>query len=151
MLELKAIIITSYPSFFRREIDNETEIEQRLSIFSEGRVLFNSFTNNDQDSDKVKRNIKIILRSEITKYILTLIERYFSSEYTKTEAFDTGSWKLRAIDYKDNTHEFEGVLIGNVIIDEINLSLIIRQLVPVDDLLVFGEKDEEETYEELDD
>jgi len=121
------------------------EVEQRLTVSSNGRVWFNGYNYGEipgkyQSGRKLQLNIGV----QKAQRLLGLLEHYFADDYLVVMATDVGEWELSL--HGDEVNTYNGSLCEDLIVDNIALSDHIRQVIPIENLFVFdgniGSEDE---------
>lgn len=114
------------------------EVEQHITINSDGRVWFSSYAFGEGFGKYEKsqtKNYKI--EKAVADNILNKITAYFSDEYDEIFATDIGSWEMEITNTESKAYKFRGSLCANFEVDGVDLSDLIRDSLELDDLYVF--------------
>lgn len=114
------------------------EIEQHLTINANGLVEFLAFNFGDgKGSHPSKRSKTISIENLSANRILNAVGEYFGRGYTEIFATDIGDWHLEIINTNDDSYFFKGSLCADLEIDGVNLSELIREQIPLNNLFLF--------------
>lgn len=114
------------------------EVEQHLTINSEGRVWFSGYnfgTGGGQYEKARSKNFKIDRLA--TEKLFGAMAAYFGNEYTEIFATDIGDWVMELTNTGGVTYKFRGSLCADFDYDGTDLSDLVRETVSMDDLYVF--------------
>ena len=115
------------------------EIEQHLSLYSDGRVFFSGYVYGFDDDIKYKRNRSKqfkISEFEMT-YLLSHVAMYFSKDFPLDLVMDAGYWTLEIINTEGKSFKYEGALFSDLMLDDVGLSSLVRKYLGMSDLLIF--------------
>jgi hypothetical protein len=122
----------------------DDEVKQKLIVSEDGRVQFIGFSfGNKLWGHTVFRKRTINIDQTILKEMLDLVFEYFSKVHMHAWVTDIGSWKIRILNegIKSKTHE--GSMCGVIEVRNIDLGKYIRENIPIEDLWVFGDVDDD--------
>ena len=116
----------------------DEEVEQRLTINTNGRVWFSGY-NFAQGFDRYVhgRRKNITLGKEVAARILDSVGKYFSQEYETVFATDIGSWDLIITNAEGKPYKYTGSSCCDFEVDGVDLSDLIRDTLSMPDLFVF--------------
>ena len=135
---LKKMRIVSNNICYGPMLEQDDEVEQRLTINNEGRVWFSgySFGRGCERYEKARsKNFKI--DKAATDKLLGAIAAYFGNEYIEIFATDIGDWVMELTNIDGVTYKFRGSLCANFDYEGTDLSDLVRDTVGMDDLYVF--------------
>ena len=114
------------------------EIEQRITINSEGRVWFSAY-NFGKPSGRYQKGRSRIFKIEkaVVERVLNTVSAYFSGEYEELFTTDIGDWVMEITNTEGVVYKFRGPLCADFVVDGIDLSDLIRGTLGMDDLYVF--------------
>jgi len=116
----------------------DEEVEQHITINSEGRVWFSAYIFGSGYSEHEKSRSKIFsIGKEAVSKILDAFTAYFSGEYIEVFATDIGVWDLEITNTEGKVYKFRGSLCADLEVDGIDLSDLVREILGMDDLYVF--------------
>ncbi len=114
-------------------------VEQHITINSEGRVWFSAYAFGDGFGKYEKAQIKNYkIEKAVAENVLQKVATYFSDEYDEVFATDIGNWEMDITNTEGKTYKFRGSLCSNCEVDGVDLSDLIRDVLEIDDLYVFG-------------
>ena len=117
----------------------DEEIEQHITINSEGRVWFSAYVfgqNRDGRYEKSRtQNLK--LDTVGTDKIFSAFTAYFSEGYDEVFATDIGNWSMELTNMDSKTYKFRGSLCSHFEVDGIDLSDLLRESLGMSDLYAF--------------
>ena len=116
----------------------EDEIEQHLTINSNGRVWFSvyAFGEGGKRHPRVRsKNYRI--DPQKAKKVLDAIADYFSDSYEEIFATDIGDWKLLIANTDGKVFQYKGSLCADLVVQDSDLSVLIRDALDMDDLYAF--------------
>ena len=114
-------------------------VEQHLTISASGRIWFTEYLFRGIVRDKypVGRKIQFSIGKAKAAELLSLIADFIESKPRLMYTKDIGMWNLTAA-YPDGTESrLRGSLDGGIAVDDIDLTEIIRESIPIDGLAVF--------------
>lgn len=88
----------------------DEEIEQRLTVTSEGRVWFSGYGPSMKGSGKKLRSSQSKIDPEIGAYIVQRIADRFSQDYEEEIVMDIGSWELALTNTDGHRYRYRGPL-----------------------------------------
>ena len=114
------------------------EVEQHLTISSEGQVKFSSL-NFGYGMEKYEkgRSEEFNIGKPVAGKILNAVGEYFSNEYIEIFATDIGDWNMEIINTDGESYHFRGSLCADFEIDGIDLSNLIRDEIGIKNLYIF--------------
>lgn len=134
--KIREVAIQSNNLYFSAEPAPGDIVEQRLVITAAGHIRFSSFgysRGTCQLADARQARIRRDDAERILGFIETLVE-----QDTPTRAPGSGTWEM-TIRYDDDTErEYEGTLANGAHVGDVNLSHLIREAVPIPNLMAFG-------------
>lgn len=116
----------------------DEEVEQHLTINSEGRVRFSGYnfgTGGGRYESARRRNFKI--EKAATNKLFDAIAAYFGNAHTEVFAADSGDWVMELTNTEGVTYKFRGSLCDHLDCKGTDLSDLVRDTVGMDDLYVF--------------
>ena len=118
----------------------DEEVEQHITINSEGRVWFAAYVfgqscNNGRHEKSRTENLK--LAKDSTDKIFSAFTAYFSQGYDKVFATDTGDWDMELTNTEGKTYKFRGPLCSNFEENGTDLSNLLRDSLNMPDLYAF--------------
>ncbi len=114
------------------------EIEQHLAIDNRGSITFSAFAFGDGFCrHKQSRNEELSIAPSDAEQILVRFAGYFSEGYTDSVNKEQGDWHIRLTNTDGQVFQFSGSLKNYFIIDGEDISDVIRDAIPIDDLLLF--------------
>ncbi|KAF0092557.1 MAG: hypothetical protein FD141_741 [Fusobacteria bacterium] len=137
--KLKKIAIRSNNINYLDDYEPETEVEQQLTITIDGRIIISRFKVNNDMSEIENTSIKLF-KIDQTKAdkIFFYVSRFFKKEYRyEYMDKDVGVFILTLTNDQDNVFIYTGSLNSSFILDDNDLSDIIRENTGTDDLFVF--------------
>jgi len=114
------------------------EVEQHITINSEGRVWFSAYNFGSGYSKHERSRSKAynIDKDSATK-ILDSFAAYFSGNNIEVLATDIGVWDMEITNTEGKVYKFRGSLCADFDVDGIDLSDMVREALGMDDLYVF--------------
>lgn len=114
------------------------EVEQHITINSEGRVWFSAYVYGLGVGKHTKSRTKHYkVEKAVAEKVPNAVASYFSKEYVEIFATDIGDWNMEITNTDDETYNFRGSLCAVFEVDGIDLSDLIRDALEMDDLYVF--------------
>lgn len=137
--QTKGIKLVSNRLCFGPQPRPKDEIEQHLSLYSDGRVFFSGYVFGLGDDIKYQRNrSKQFKISELEMtYLLSHVAMYFSKDFSLDIVMDVGYWTLEIINTEGKSFKYEGALFSDLMLDDVGLSSLIRKYLGMSDLLGF--------------
>jgi len=125
-----------------REPELGEEVEQRLTITSDGRVYLRryGYTGHYRDHDSIDKEyyrLKDIDRDLMNAIFKKIINNY---EVSFGEIIGIGTWKMEIIDDDYEVYTSYGVMEGYNFIG-IDMTVLMSRLIGIDHLFLFGSKD----------
>lgn len=137
--ELKKIRIVSNRLGYGPCPEPDEEVEQHITINSEGRVWFSAYVfrqHRDGHYEKSRtQNLKV--GKETADKIMATFAAYFSNEYDEVFATDIGDWNMELTNTEGKTYKFRGSLCSDFEVQGIDLSDLLRDSLGMPDLYVF--------------
>ncbi len=116
----------------------EDEVEQHLTVNTDGRVWFSAYTFGDRSAKYTKsRTNNFSIGGIAATELLNKVAAYFSQEYIEVFATDIGNWVMELTNTEGKTYKFRGSLCANFDYEGTDLSDLVRDTVGMDDLYVF--------------
>ncbi len=131
--------------------EKDTPAEQRLTISSNGRYRFSEYLYGDGEYPyhTLGRKFQGTIGKEKAYQILSLIKEYQEIGLYPPMATDIGSWNLEMIELDGSKDHLYGALCGRVHVVDVSIDALIKSILPIDGLEVFGgDYDEDEDDEE---
>lgn len=122
----------------------DDEMEQRLTILSDGRVWFTGYNYGVHYNPVPGRKMQFKIPKEHAAELFAAFENYFGNDPMILRATDVGSWDLVLTDTEGNKQKFFGSMHEDLTVDGIGLSDLGRKLLPIDDLWAFRRPWEDE-------
>lgn len=136
--KLKKMRIVSNNICFGPCPEPNDDTEQHLTINSDGRVWFSSYTFGDGINNHTKStNDSFSIDKNVASKILDKVESYFSNDYYDVFATDIGYWEMELTNFEDETFKFKGSLCSDFEVDGVDLSDLIRDTLNMQNLFVF--------------
>lgn len=135
-MALKRIKIFTNLEKVNEEQDPRFEVEQKLTIASNGAVSFVSSTYGGGYNQYAKgRRLELKIEPETAKEILDRVEAYFSEQITYNIVAGFGFWNLTVTDDKRAMHDYYGSTTG--VYHE--LTKFIQDRIPINHLSIFDQ------------
>lgn len=148
--EPRKIHIVSNNICFGTPPDTEDEIEQRLTINSDGRVWFSGYNFGEDFKCRQKTRSRIFsIDKSVSAKVLSSVARYFSDEYDELIAEDIGDWVMDITNTDGESYRFRGSLCAAFKTDGADLSDLIRDALGMNDLYVFDGNNEPDAVERI--
>lgn len=119
----------------------DEEVEQRLTMTSDGRVWFSAYSiakPYDFEHYNRSRRLQFKLEKEKADIIFSAFNQLFCSETDRIFATDIGSWDMRIIEEDDRVFPLSGSLCVNYDINGMDLSDLLRKEIGIDNLFAFN-------------
>ncbi len=113
----------------------DEEVEQHLTILSDGRVWLSRYAFGNGVEGKLKEKKQINVGKDVANDILQYTKRYFNKKGLTLRCTDVGDWELRMTDENDVKNIIQGSLISDDYTSEI--SAYFRKKLPFDYLFLF--------------
>ena len=134
----KEIRIVSNNISEERYLNSTDEVEQDITINSEGQVWFSAYTFGKGFGQHEKtRSKNYRIEKVIAEIILNTVATHFCQDYHEFFATDSGNWQMELTNTDGVTYQFEGSLYADFDVEGIDLSDLIRALLAMEDLFVF--------------
>lgn len=117
----------------------DEEVEQHITINSEGRIWFSAYVFGQRCEGKYEksRTQNLQLNKDNTESIFSAFTTYFSKGYDEDFATDIGSWKLELTNTDGRTYQFQGALCSKLEVNGVDLSDLLRDCLEMSDLYAF--------------
>lgn len=121
----------------------DEEVEQHLAIFSTGKVWCDRFVYGDGpgygdgSGRELKNRDEVFIGEEAAARILEYIDSFVRS-YQPMFVTDVGKWQMKVSFNDGEKTVIKGPLIGAASVEDLDLSEMIREEIPLEDLFVFG-------------
>lgn len=123
----------------------DEEVEQHLAIYSTGKVWCDRFVygdgpgcgNGDGSGCELKNRDEVFIGEEAAARILEYIESFVRS-YQPMFVTDVGEWQLEVRFIDGEKTVIKGPLIEAAFVEDVDLSEMIREEIPLENLFVFG-------------
>lgn len=133
---IREAAIQSNNLYFSAEPAEGDIVEQRLVITANGHVRFSAF-GYSRGTCQLADARQVRIRRDDAKRILGFIQTFVDQDAPKRAA-GSGTWEM-TIRYADETErEYEGALANGAHVGDVNLSHLIRETVPIPNLMAFG-------------
>jgi hypothetical protein len=144
-MEIQKVKIKSNAICYGLPPQPEEEVEQHLTISVSGRVWFTSYIyGNGFGEYQRNRKQQVYIGKEKAKHILSLFCKYIESEPLLIFATDIGDWSMTITETNRRQHQLKGSLCGGIIVDNIDMTELIRKSLLIEDLFVFDGLDHED-------
>ena len=137
--QIKGMKLISNRLCFGPQPKPKDEIEQHLSLYSDGRVFFSGyvFGNNYEVKYQRSRGKQFKIPALVMTYLLSHVAMYFSKDFPLDLVMDVGDWTLELINTDGKSFKYTGALFSDLELDNVGLSSLIRKYLGMSDLLVF--------------
>jgi hypothetical protein len=117
----------------------EDEIEQHLTLFSDGRVFFTGYKFGEFGIGKHQRKRTKNFKIDSTRaaYLLGNVGLYFSEYQELVFATDIGTWTVELTNTDDEVFEYSGSLYMDLVVEYNGLSDLLRKYLEMPDLIGF--------------
>ena len=116
--------------------DADEEVEQHLTILSDGRVWFSRYKYGLGDGKyELEEKKQVNIGKDIAVDILTFTKKYFDEKGIVMKCTDVGIWELFLTDENDAKYTIDGSVVPNDYTSEI--SNYIRERLPLENLFLF--------------
>lgn len=125
----------------------DEEVEQHLAIFSTGKVWCDRFVygdgpgygdgSGDGSGRELKNRDEVFIGEEAAARILEHIDSFVRS-YQPMFITDVGNWQMEVSFNDGEKTVIKGPLIGAAFVEDLDLSEMIREEIPLEDLFIFG-------------
>ena len=116
------------------------EVEQHLTITEDGRVWLTRYAIKEDlnfaDLKKTEQK-QFIIDKEKAKFLLSKFTKYFRDEYNLLFAADVGQFEMWIDDDEGKKAYFVGPIISEIVVDDYNLSQLVRDTLNDQTLFVF--------------
>ncbi|MDD5940440.1 MAG: hypothetical protein PUC46_06650 [Lachnospiraceae bacterium] len=138
--DAEAVSIFSDRSCPGRVFRPEEEIQQRLVIFSSGKISFRSFTYWKGDGHHgIGRMLDTKIDGTAAGEILQMLDTWlFTQKNRDWKKEDTGRWRI-LVHFQDGRDEMQGGNLEGAFLPDINVSAFIRDRIPISGLILFDE------------
>lgn len=137
--QIKGMKLVSNRLCFGPQSKPMDEIEQHLSIYSDGRVFFSGYWFGDDYDFKYKkaRSERFKLEALEATYVLNHVAMLFSKDFPIDLVTDVGEWTLELINTDGESFHYYGAFFADLMLDGVGLSYIIRKYLGMSELFVF--------------
>ena len=120
-------------------------VEQHLSISFTGRIWFSEYLFGEigESGRTPGRKVQCNIGKGRTARILSYIADYFESNRITAFAIDVGTWNMTANWPDGSKQRLSGSMIGDVSVESMNLTKLIRDSIPIEGLKVFSLGDDD--------
>lgn len=146
--EAKRIRLVSNSIGFGKIPEPDTEVEQHLTIVSDGRVFFSSYQYGDGIKYIKTGSGRGKIAPETAQRCLELIGKFFASPGTNLDACDVGNWVLGITNANDTTFLFRGALCF-MDVDLAEISEELREVLDMPQLYAFDGECAKDRIEKL--
>lgn len=119
----------------------DDEVEQHLTITDDGRIWITRYAiSEDLNFCKLKKTEQkqIKINPDKAKYLLSKFTEYFGNEYDMDFITDVGSFEMWIDDDNGKKTHFIGPLLSEFIVDDVDLSQLVRDTLDDQTLFVFN-------------
>lgn len=135
---LKKIRIVSNNICYGPMPEPDDEVEQHITINSEGRVWFSAYNYGHEIGRHEKaRSQNFKIDKDVTDMLMEAFSTYFGNEYDEIFATDIGDWIMELTNTEGKTYKFRGSLCADFDYNGTDLSDMVRDALRMDDLYVF--------------
>lgn len=78
---------------------------------------------------------------EKAETLLELLKEFFLETSNHPSSTNRDWWRIQLIDEDGNEYNYNVSIVGEVILKEIDLTQYMRNIIPIDDMYLFGNKD----------
>jgi hypothetical protein len=119
----------------------EDEIEQHLTLFSDGRVFFTGYQFSESGTGKYQRKRTKNFKINPTRaaYLLGNVGLYFSEYQELIFVTDIGTWTVELTNTNDKVFEYSGSLCMDLVVEDNGLSDLLRKYLEMPDLIGFDD------------
>ena len=142
---LQSIQITSDLLCYGPAPAPDEPVEQHLSISFTGRIWFSEYLFGEigESGRTPGRKVQCNIGKGRTARILSYIADYFESNRITAFAIDVGTWNMTANWPDGSKQRLSGSMIGDVSVESMNLTKLIRDKIPIEGLKVFSLGDDD--------
>jgi hypothetical protein len=134
--QIREVALQSNNLYFSAEPAEGDIVEQRLVITADGHVRFSSF-GYSRGTCQLADARQAHIRRDDAQRILGFIQTFVDQDAPR-RAPGSGTWEM-TIRYADETErECEGALANGAHVGDVNLSHLIRNAIPIPNLMAFG-------------
>lgn len=137
--ELKKIHIVSNCLGYGPCPEPDEEVEQHITISANGQVHFSPYVFGNRRDGKYEksRTEKLQIDRSTVSRIMLMFSEYFSGEYDEVFATDIGNWEMKLTNTEGKVYKFRGSLCASFVVQDKDLSDLIRESLGMPDLFVF--------------
>lgn len=137
--QLKKMRLVSNNLCYGPPPEPEEEIEQHLTLFSDGRVYFTGYKIGEYGVGKYqkKRSKRFKVEAARAGYLLGNVGLYFSEHLNMIFATDIGTWTLELTNTDGKVFEYEGSLCDDPEVEHKGLSVLLRKYLNMPELFGF--------------
>lgn len=118
------------------------EVSQRLTIMRDGHIWFIGYNYGDGfNSRRIIRRKRVNIGQEKAETLLELLKEFFLESSNHPSSTNRDWWRIQLIDEDGNEYNYNVSIVGEVILKEIDLTQYMRNIIPIDDMYLFGNKD----------
>lgn len=149
--ELQKIRIVSNRLGYGPCPESDEEVEQHITINSEGRVWFSAYVFGQMRDGRYEKSRTKSFKADmsIADKIMPAVAAYFSEEYTEIFATDIGDWNMELTNTDGKTYKFRGPLCSDLEVEGVDLSDLIRDSLNMTDLYVFDGNNKPDTVNRI--
>lgn len=119
----------------------DDEVEQHLAVSSSGRVWFTGYKYaKGFGKFEICRREQFEIKKLVAKEIMELFSQYLNCDRLGFYITDIGDWEMVITDIEGKEHDLSGPLCGGLTVGDTNLTYYLREHIPVNGLLLFGDK-----------
>lgn len=120
-----------------------TPIEQRLTISVTGRVWFTEYVQGEwkplqPEQNPLGRRQQLSIGQEKARELLSLVARYLDGDPLPSTTMDAPVLEMKLTNTDGTIRKYQGSVAGEVKVDGIDVSQVIRQAIPIEGLVAFG-------------
>lgn len=118
------------------------EVSQRLTVMHDGHIWFTGYDYGDGlHSRKIIRRQRVNIGKEKAESLLELMREFFFENSFKPCSTNHDWWSIILIDEDGTEHKFNVSAVGNVILKEIDMTQYMRNIIPIQGMFLFDNKD----------
>ena len=91
--------------------------------------------------DTIIRRKRVNIGQEKAETLLELLKEFFLESSNHPSSTNRDWWRIQLIDEDGNEYNYNVSIVGEVILKEIDLTQYMRNIIPIDDMYLFGNKD----------
>lgn len=141
-MKLSKIILYSDAKGRGVKPDACVEVSQRLTIMRDGHIWFTGYDYGDGfNSRRIIRRKRVNIGQEKAETLLELLREFFLETSNHPSSTNRDWWRIQLIDEDGHEYNYNVSVVGDVIFKEIDMTQYMRNIIPIDDMYLFGKKD----------